>query len=50
MTPEAKLIRYTVDLKRIIDRRLKMGIADGAMELDGEVIYVTKDMKVVLAS
>jgi 3-hydroxyacyl-[acyl-carrier protein] dehydratase/trans-2-decenoyl-[acyl-carrier protein] isomerase len=50
VTPEARLIRYTVDLKRIIDRRLKMGIADGAMELDGEVIYVTRDMKVVLAS
>jgi 3-hydroxyacyl-[acyl-carrier protein] dehydratase/trans-2-decenoyl-[acyl-carrier protein] isomerase len=48
VTPAGKLIRYTVDLKRVIDRRLKMGIADGAMELDGEVIYVTRDMRVGL--
>lgn len=49
VTPQAKLIRYTVDMKRVIDRKLKMGIADGTMELDGEVIYVAKDMRVVLA-
>ncbi len=48
VTPEARLIRYTVDLKRVIDRRLKMGIADGTMEMDGEAIYVAKDMRVVL--
>ncbi|MEM1276847.1 MAG: bifunctional 3-hydroxydecanoyl-ACP dehydratase/trans-2-decenoyl-ACP isomerase [Pseudomonadota bacterium] len=48
VTPTGKLIRYVVDLKRVIDRRLKMGIADGYMELDGETIYVTKDMKVGL--
>ena len=50
VTPEARLIRYTVDLKRVIDRRLKMGIADGAMEMDGEAIYLAKDMRVVLFS
>jgi 3-hydroxyacyl-[acyl-carrier protein] dehydratase/trans-2-decenoyl-[acyl-carrier protein] isomerase len=50
VTPEARLIRYTVNMKRVIDRRLKMGIADGTMELDGEVIYVTKDMRVGLFS
>jgi len=50
VTPAGKLIRYTVDLKRVIDRRLKMAIADGTMELDGEVIYVTKDMRVGLFS
>ena len=48
VTPEAKLIRYTVNLKRIIDRRLKLGIADGIMELDGRTAYVTKDMRVGL--
>jgi 3-hydroxyacyl-[acyl-carrier protein] dehydratase/trans-2-decenoyl-[acyl-carrier protein] isomerase len=50
VTPAGKLIRYTVDLKRVIDRKLKMGIADGTMELDGEAIYVTKDMRVGLFS
>jgi 3-hydroxyacyl-[acyl-carrier protein] dehydratase/trans-2-decenoyl-[acyl-carrier protein] isomerase len=48
VTPAARLIRYTVDLKRVIDRRLKMAIADGVLELDGEVIYTIKDMRVGL--
>ncbi len=48
VTPAAHLIRYTVNLKRIIDRKLKMAIADGVLELDGEVIYTIKDMRVAL--
>ena len=48
VTPAARLIRYTVNLKRIIDRKLKMAIADGVLELDGEVIYTIKDMRVGL--
>ena len=48
VTPAGKLIRYTVDMKRVIDRKLKLGIADGTMELDGKAIYVTKDMRVGL--
>ena len=50
VTPSGKLIRYTVDFKRIIDRKLKLGIADGTMELDDKTIYVTKDMRVGLFS
>lgn len=46
--PEVKLIRYTVDFKRIIDRKLKLGIANGRMEADGEEIYTTTDMRVGL--
>lgn len=48
VTPASKMLRYTVDLKRVIDRKLKMGIADGIVELDGEVIYQIKDMRVGL--
>lgn len=48
VTPSIKLIRYTVDFKRIIDRKLKLGIADGTMEADGQTIYVTTDMRVGL--
>jgi 3-hydroxyacyl-[acyl-carrier protein] dehydratase/trans-2-decenoyl-[acyl-carrier protein] isomerase len=48
VTPSVKLIRYTVDFKRIIDRKLKLGIADGTMEADGQTIYVTTDMRVGL--
>lgn len=48
VTPAARLIRYTVDLKRVINRKLKLAIADGVLELDGEVIYTVKDMRVGL--
>jgi 3-hydroxyacyl-[acyl-carrier protein] dehydratase/trans-2-decenoyl-[acyl-carrier protein] isomerase len=48
VTPAAKLLRYTVDLKRVINRKLKLGIADGTLEADGEIIYTTKDMRVGL--
>ncbi|MFK7944580.1 MAG: bifunctional 3-hydroxydecanoyl-ACP dehydratase/trans-2-decenoyl-ACP isomerase [Paracoccaceae bacterium] len=48
VTPASKLLRYTVNFKRVIDRRLKMGIADGTVELDGQVAYETKDMRVGL--
>lgn len=50
VTPSAKLLRYTVNLKRVMDRKLKLGIADGQVELDGTVIYRTKDMRVGLFS
>ncbi len=48
VTPQHRLIRYTVNLKRVIDRKLKLGIADGVMDVDGEVIYTTTDMRVGL--
>lgn len=50
VTPEAKLIRYEVTPKRIIDRRLKLGVADGKMFVDGELAYTTTDMRVGLFS
>lgn len=48
VTPAARLIRYTVNLKRVINRKLKLGIADGRVELDGQVIFETKDLRVAL--
>lgn len=48
VTPEIKLIKYKVDVKRVIDRRLKLGIADGTMFADGEPVYTTSDMRVGL--
>ena len=50
VTPKTKLITYKIDFKRIIDRRLKLGLADGQMLADGEQIYSTTDMKVGLFS
>lgn len=48
VTPDVKLVTYHVDFTRVIDRRLKMGIANGRMFADGQEIYTTTDMKVGL--
>lgn len=48
VTPDIKTVRYKVNLKRVIRRRLVMGIGDGTMEADGEVIYTAKDLRVGL--
>ena len=46
--PTAKKITYSIDLKRVIMRKLVMGIADATMEVDGRVIYQANDLKVGL--
>jgi 3-hydroxyacyl-[acyl-carrier protein] dehydratase / trans-2-decenoyl-[acyl-carrier protein] isomerase len=43
-----KLVTYKIDLKRVIMRKLVMGIADATMELDGREIYVANDLRVGL--
>jgi 3-hydroxyacyl-[acyl-carrier protein] dehydratase / trans-2-decenoyl-[acyl-carrier protein] isomerase len=48
--PTAKKITYIVNLKRVIMRRLVMGIADGIMKVDGKVVYEVKGLKVGLFS
>lgn len=48
--PTNKLITYTIDLKRVIMRRLVMGIADGTMSVDGKLVYEAKDLRVGLFS
>ena len=46
--PENKLVRYTIDIKRVIARRLVMASSDGRMEVDNELIYTAEDMRVGL--
>ncbi len=46
--PDATLVTYEIDLKRVISRRLVMGIGDGTVAVDGKVIYTTQDLKVGL--
>ncbi|MEQ1593118.1 MAG: 3-hydroxyacyl-[acyl-carrier-protein] dehydratase FabA [Thiobacillaceae bacterium] len=46
--PTGKLIRYHIDIKRLIMRKLVMGIADARMELDGREIYAANDLRVGL--
>jgi len=48
VTPDIKKVVYKIDLKRVIMRKLVMGIADGVLEADGKLIYETKDLKVGL--
>jgi 3-hydroxyacyl-[acyl-carrier protein] dehydratase / trans-2-decenoyl-[acyl-carrier protein] isomerase len=46
--PTGKKVTYRIDLKRVIMRKLVMGIADAAMEIDGREIYTANDLKVGL--
>jgi 3-hydroxyacyl-[acyl-carrier protein] dehydratase/trans-2-decenoyl-[acyl-carrier protein] isomerase len=46
--PSASVVSYAIDLKRVIMRKLVIGIADGVMKVDGEPIYVAKDLRVGL--
>ena len=46
--PAAKIATYTIDLKRVIMRKLVMGVADATMSLDGRDIYVANDLRVGL--
>lgn len=48
VTPDVKKVIYKVHLKRVINRRLVMGIADGVLEADGVPIYSATDMRVGL--
>jgi 3-hydroxyacyl-[acyl-carrier protein] dehydratase/trans-2-decenoyl-[acyl-carrier protein] isomerase len=46
--PTATTIRYHVNLKRVIQRKLVLGIADAIMEVDGRTIYEARDLRVGL--
>lgn len=46
--PTAKKVTYRITLKRVIERKLVMGIADGSVEVDGKEIYTAKDLRVGL--
>ena len=46
--PTASKVTYHVQLKRVIERKLVMGIADASMSVDGREIYTAKDLRVGL--
>jgi 3-hydroxyacyl-[acyl-carrier protein] dehydratase/trans-2-decenoyl-[acyl-carrier protein] isomerase len=48
ITPANKLATYHVNLKRVIQRKLFMGIADATVNVDGKVIYTAADLRVGL--
>src|SRR4051794_5001569 len=50
VTPDKSKVTYKIDMKRVINRRLVMGIGDGVLEADGEPFYWTEDLRVGLKS
>ncbi|UXD88403.1 3-hydroxyacyl-[acyl-carrier-protein] dehydratase FabA [Thalassolituus hydrocarboniclasticus] len=46
--PTAKKVTYRIDIKRVMEQKLVMGIADASMEVDGREIYTAKDLRVGL--
>lgn len=48
VTPAVKKIQYNIHLKRVINRRLVLGVADCTILADNEIAYTITDMKVGL--
>lgn len=46
--PTAKKVKYHVQIKRMINRKLVLGIADGVVSVDGREIYHAKNLQVGL--
>lgn len=46
--PSADKVTYKIHFKRVINRKLVMGIADGEVFVDGKLIYEANDLKVGL--
>jgi len=48
VTPKNKLVSYHINMRRVMLRKLVMGVADASMLADGKEIYVAKDLRVGL--
>lgn len=46
--PDTKKVEYIVDIKRLINRKLVLGIGDGRVIADGVTIYEATDLRVGL--
>lgn len=46
--PDVKNVKYVVNLKRVINSRLVLGIGDGEVYADDKLIYEARDLKVGL--
>jgi 3-hydroxyacyl-[acyl-carrier protein] dehydratase / trans-2-decenoyl-[acyl-carrier protein] isomerase len=46
--PTAKIVEYGVDLKRVIRRKLTLGVGDGWLKADGEIVFRALDLRVGL--
>lgn len=48
VTPDARLVSYLIDMKRVIRRGVVLGVADAELEVDGRAIYQATDLRVGL--
>jgi 3-hydroxyacyl-[acyl-carrier protein] dehydratase / trans-2-decenoyl-[acyl-carrier protein] isomerase len=48
VTPATRLVTYRVHMRRVIQRKLFMGLADAIVEADGERIYSAEGLRVGL--
>jgi 3-hydroxyacyl-[acyl-carrier protein] dehydratase/trans-2-decenoyl-[acyl-carrier protein] isomerase len=46
--PQVKQVRYVIDIKRVVKRKLKMAIGDARLFADGQLIYTANDLRVGL--
>jgi 3-hydroxyacyl-[acyl-carrier protein] dehydratase/trans-2-decenoyl-[acyl-carrier protein] isomerase len=46
--PTAQKVSYHVEMKRVITRKLVLGIGDGVVRVDGREIYTARDLRVGL--
>jgi len=46
--PTIKRLEYQINLKRVLTSKLILGIGDGLLVADGEVIYKAEDLRVGL--
>lgn len=46
--PTASRVSYRLDIKRFINRKVVLGIADGSVSVDEKLIYEAKDLRVGL--
>lgn len=46
--PSAEKVAYHLNVKRVVERKLVMGIADGIVICDGKEIYAAQDLRVGL--
>jgi len=48
VVPTVRHVEYIVDVKRLIRRKLTLGVGDGSLLADGTLIYTAKDLRVGL--
>jgi 3-hydroxyacyl-[acyl-carrier protein] dehydratase/trans-2-decenoyl-[acyl-carrier protein] isomerase len=48
--PDAKVVRYEIDVRRVVRGKMTLVLADGRTLVDGREIYTAKDLRVGLFS